>query len=203
MVVIIDYGIGNLGSIQNKLYRLGIKSVISSKIDDLEKAEKIILPGVGAFDNGIKNLKNYGLIEILNKLVIKKKVPILGICLGMQLFTNSSEEGVLSGLSWIDAKTKRFNFKNNHLRVPHVGWNTILNKKDSSLFKDIQKDHRFYFTHSYHVVCENEENVVATTNYGFDFHSVIQKNNILGVQFHPEKSHKEGIKLTKNFVERF
>lgn len=203
MVVIIDYGMGNLRSIQNKLERLGIKAEISADPKKIEKAKKLILPGVGSFAAGMTNLREKGLIGILNKQVIKKKIPILGICLGMQLFTNYSEEGNSKGLGWIDAETKKFNFSDKKLRIPHVGWNSIKIKNNLDIFNKIPKEHKFYFVHSYHVCCKNKEEVIATTNYGCDLHSVIRKGNILGVQFHPEKSHKDGIKLTKNFVERF
>ena len=193
---------GNLGSIQNMLKKIGNKALISSEISDIENADKLILPGVGAFDNGIKNLEDMGIKTILEKKVIKNKTPILGICLGMQLFTKRSEEGVLPGLGFIDAETLKFKFdENNKLKIPHMGWNNIMIKKENYIFKNMFENSRFYFVHSYHVVCNDENDVLANTNYGYDFVSVFRKKNILGVQFHPKKSHKFGMQLLKNFVE--
>ena len=204
MIVIVDYGMGNLGSILNKLERLDVKAIISSKIEDIEKAEKLIIPGVGYFATGMDNLRRYNLISVLNKKAIKEKTPILGICLGMQLFTKRSEEGNCDGLGWIDCETKRFNFESNNinLKIPHIGWNSVDVKRDSPLLNDIPADSTFYFVHSYHVCCNYTNIAVATTHYGYEFVSMIQKENIFGSQFHPEKSHKAGIKLLKNFVER-
>jgi glutamine amidotransferase len=204
MIVIVDYGMGNLRSILNKLQRMDAEAIISSKVEDIEKAEKLILPGVGSFAAGMDNLEKHNLIHILTKKVIEEKVPILGICLGMQLLTKRSEEGNADGLGWIDAETKQFEFErnNNKLKVPHMGWNTIDIRRDSALLKGIPINSTFYFVHSYHVCCNGANSVVATTNYGYDFTSVIQKENIFGTQFHPEKSHKNGIRLLKNFVER-
>lgn len=194
---------GNIGSILNMLKKIGAGATIASDISMIEKAEKLILPGVGAFDNGMNNLCEQGLIEVLNKKVIKERTPILGICLGMQLLTKSSEEGTLPGLGWIDAQTVRFKFdeKNKDLKVPHMGWNTVHINKESPLFKEMFAESRFYFVHSYHVVCNNETDILTTTHHGYEFPSSIQKDNIMGVQFHPEKSHKFGMKLLKNFVD--
>jgi len=201
MIVIIDFGMGNLGSIKNMLEKIGTKVIISSKSKDIEKADKLILPGVGAFDNAMNNLQKLNLIPILNKKVLEDKIPILGICLGMQLLMEKSEEGKLKGLRWIKGEVIKFKFKGNSLKTPHMGWNTlkILDKK--SLFANNSKEVRFYFVHSYHVVCKNKENILATTNYGYDFTSAVHKGNIYGTQFHPEKSHKFGLKLLKNFIE--
>lgn len=203
MTIIIDYGMGNLGSIVNMLKKIGTKVLISRDIESIEKADKLILPGIGAFDTGIKNLVQEGLIEALNKKVIGEKTPILGICLGMQLLTKSSEEGHLHGLGWIDAQTIRFKFdeRGNNLKIPHMGWNTVRLNKESPLFKEMFAEPRFYFVHSYHVVCNDEHDILTTTHYGYEFVSSIQKDNIMGVQFHPEKSHKFGMKLLKNFVD--
>jgi glutamine amidotransferase len=203
MIVIIDYGMGNLGSIQNMLKKIGAKGIISSDISDIQKADKLILPGVGAFDNGMKNLQKLELIPILNEKVLVNKTPILGICLGMQLLGKKSEEGQLAGLGWVEAETIKFKFDDNqaNFKIPHMGWNTIQIKKESSLFKNMYENARFYFVHSYHLVCKNKQDVLTETNYGFDFVSSVEKNNIIGVQFHPEKSHKFGMKLFKNFVE--
>jgi len=203
MIVVIDYGMGNLGSIQNMLKKIGAKGIISSDISDIQKADKLILPGVGAFDNGMENLEKRGLIPVLNEKVLIHKTPILGICLGMQLLSKKSEEGHLPGLGWIEAETIKFKFNENQtrLKIPHMGWNTIKIKKDNPLFTNMYEETRFYFVHSYHVFCHNKQDVLAETHYGFDFVSSLQKDNIFGVQFHPEKSHKFGQQLLKNFVE--
>jgi imidazole glycerol-phosphate synthase subunit HisH len=200
MIVIIDYDAGNLGSILNMLKKIGVPAKISSDIKDIENANKLILPGVGKFDYGINNLRNGGLIDLLNRRVLLEKCPILGICLGMQLFSKSSGEGKEPGLGWIDAETKYFSFANNsQFKIPHMGWNTINVVREGNLFKDLC-DSRYYFVHSYHLVCKSEEIILAKTYYGYDFVSAIQKNNIVGVQFHPEKSHKYGLKLLTNWV---
>jgi len=192
----------NIGSIFNMLKKIGANAVIASDISMIEKAEKLILPGVGAFDNGMTNLREQGLIEILNKKVIKGKTLILGICLGMQLMTKSSEEGTSKGLGWFNASTIRFKFdEKNNLKIPHMGWNTVQLNKESSLFKEMFDEPRFYFVHSYHVVCNDEQDILTRTYHGYEFVSAIQKDNIMGVQFHPEKSHKFGMKLLKNFME--
>jgi glutamine amidotransferase len=204
MIVIVDYGMGNAGSILNRIKRMGAEAVVSSDVQDLARADKIILPGVGYFAAGMDNLKNYGLLNVLEQKVMKEKVPILGICLGMQLFTGKSEEGNAEGLQWLDADTVRFDFQTSNLdlRVPHIGWKTIESKQDCTLLDGLSIDAEFYFVHSYHVCCYDTGNIVATTRYGYDFASVIQKDNIFGTQFHPEKSHHDGITFLKNFVER-
>jgi imidazole glycerol-phosphate synthase subunit HisH len=203
MIVVVDYKMGNIGSILNMFKKIGISAISSSNSDQIEKAEKLILPGVGSFDAGMENLKRSGLIPTLNEKVIKKKTPILGICLGMQLFGTKSEEGGMSGLGWIDAETARFKFSEGqpYLKIPHMGWNNVILKRVSELYKDMPEDPRFYFVHSYHLVCNNEKEIVAKTFYGYEFASIVQKENIYGVQFHPEKSHKFGMKLLKNFAE--
>lgn len=202
-IVIINYGMGNLGSIQNMLKYIGIESIISSNVTDIENADKLVLSGVGAFDSGMRNISDLGFISVLNNKVLNDKTPILGICLGMQLFAKSSEEGKLSGLGWIDADTIKFNFDNEFgkLKIPHMGWNLVNVQRDSVLFKDMLEESRFYFVHSYHLDCKEEEETVSTTNYGYDFPSAIEKENIFGVQFHPEKSHKFGMRILKNFIE--
>lgn len=202
MTVIVNFGMGNLRSIQYKLQKLNITALIGSEIRDIEKADKLILPGVGHFASGMKNLHDSNLIDIIEKKVFGDKVPILGICLGMHLFTKWSEEGNVEGLGWIEAETKRFHFNSssNELRVPHVGWNNITKKKKSPLLDGIPDGSRFYFTHSYHVITVNNDDIIATTHYGYDFISGIQKENIYGTQFHPEKSHKEGMQIIQNFI---
>ena len=205
MIVLVNYRVGNFGSILNMLKKMGIEATISSNISDIKKADKLILAGVGAYDNGMKNLIDLGLISVLTDKVIKDKTPILGICLGMQLLTKQSEEGVLPGLGWIEGQTVKFKFNNNHknLKVPHMGWNTVNTNKQSALFDGLNQESRFYFVHSYHVVCNDENDILAKTSYGSEFVSAIQRDSIMGVQFHPEKSHKFGMKLLKNFVELF
>jgi glutamine amidotransferase len=168
----------------------------------IAKADKIILPGVGAFDNGVTSIRRSGLLSALNEKVIGEKVPTLGICLGMQIMSKQSAEGKLPGLGWIDATTIKFKFngKNKMLKIPHMGWNRVVIKREDEIFSDMYEKARFYFVHSYHVICENSVDVLATTYYGYKFTSAFIKDNIIGVQFHPEKSHKFGIKLFENFV---
>lgn len=204
MIVIIDYGLGNLGSMFNMLKKIGADAMISSTISDIEKADKIILPGVGAFDNGMANLIERGFLPVLNEKVLREKVPLLGVCLGLQLFTQRSEEGKLPGLGWIDGETIRFRFNSSqhHLKVPHMGWNTIGVLHENDLFNDMNEDWRFYFVHSYHLKCYDDCDILAQTCYGYDFPSAVRRDNIMGTQFHPEKSHKYGLKVLKNFVEK-
>jgi imidazole glycerol-phosphate synthase subunit HisH len=204
MVAIIDYGAGNPGSIMNMLKKIGVESVISPEPEVIAAAERLILPGVGAFDNGMNNLKELGLIDVLNRKVIEEKTPILGICLGMQLFTNRSEEGELPGLGWIDAETTRFSFTEmEKLAVPHMGWEYAELQKESRLWQDMPEESKFYFVHSYYVRCARNEDVLLRTYYGFPYDSAFERDNIAGVQFHPEKSHKYGIQLLTNFVNNF
>jgi glutamine amidotransferase len=202
LIVIIDYGMGNLGSIQNMLKKVNAQAVVSSDRKVIASADKLILPGVGSFDHAIANLNRQGLIPLLNEKTIDSKIPLLGVCLGMQLLTKRSEEGVMPGLGWIDAETVRFRFENQKLKIPHMGWNSAeIKKRDDPLFKDFGDDPRFYFVHSYYVRCNDPSNVLAITNYGLDFCSSVVKENIRGVQFHPEKSHKFGMRLLKNFAD--
>ena len=201
MIIIVDYGMGNLRSVLNKFKRLNIPAEISSDPKVIESAGKLILPGVGHFSNGVKKLKEYSLWDILNQKVIEDKVPILGICLGMQLFAKHSEEGDVEGLGWLNAEVKRFEIIDKiKWKVPHMGWNSIKKYKDSILFKDVKKDSLFYFVHSYHIVCNGENDILASTNYDYDFVSAVEKGNIYGTQFHPEKSHDWGVKILENFA---
>ncbi|WP_026764063.1 imidazole glycerol phosphate synthase subunit HisH [Sediminibacterium salmoneum] len=202
MITIIDYGMGNLGSVANMFKRIGVESIISSDIDVISQASKILLPGVGAFDTAMEKINELGLIPILNFKALEEKIPIMGICLGMQLLTESSEEGKLKGLGWIPGHVKKFSFEDDKLglKVPHMGWNFIRSNKISNLTKDLPEPSKFYFVHSYYVECQNRENVIATTEYGFEFDSLISFENIYGAQFHPEKSHKFGMKLLQNFA---
>jgi len=203
-IIIIDYGLGNLGSIRNMLKKIGAEGAISSNVSDIERAEKLILPGVGNFDQGMRNLEALGLVPVLENKVIQKKTPILGICLGMQLFARKSEEGKSTGLGWIDAEVVRFKFddKERHLKIPHMGWNLVEIRQKNPLFEEMYPEPRFYFVHSYYVICKNESDILTKTFHGYEFVSAIKKENIYGVQFHPEKSHKFGMKLLDNFVNR-
>jgi len=204
MIAIVDYGVGNLGSILNMFRKIGIEAVVTADPSGIEKAEKLILPGVGAFDTAMKNIRDLKLLDVLNQKVIADKTPVIGLCLGMQILTESSEEGKMPGLGWIKGKTIRFRFEEsrNDLKIPHMGWNTVEIKNPSPLVEELDKNSRFYFVHSYHIDCKDKEDVTAVTNYGYDFPSVVKKENIYGIQFHPEKSHKFGMKLLENFANR-
>jgi glutamine amidotransferase len=199
---IIDYGVGNLGSLVNILKRIGVAALVSRSAEELAGASHLILPGVGRFDHGITKLRQLGLHETLEKLVFNEKKPILGICLGMQLLCNHSEEGNQPGLGWIDADVTKFipPADNPGLRIPHMGWNSVDYRPDHALFRDPFLEERFYFTHSYKVKCKRPSDVVAITSYGAEFVSVFNSGNIFGVQFHPEKSLKNGMKLLGNFA---
>jgi glutamine amidotransferase len=199
MLTIIDYGLGNLASVANMVHRVGGKSRLSSYPDDLLQASKLILPGVGSFDHGMEQLHARGLIPAIKKAV-QAGVPILGICLGMQLLGKGSEEGQKEGLGFIDATFKRFAFKEPTLKVPHVGWNHLKVVRENPLLP-MNETIRFYFTHSYHAMPTYERDVIAVTEYGYSFPAVYGKDNIWGVQFHPEKSHRFGMGLFKKFLD--
>lgn len=199
VIHVVDYGVGNIQSIVNMIKKVGGKAVVCSSPTELIGAEKIVLPGVGSFDFGMKNLTEGGWVDALNKLVIEQNVPILGICLGMQLMTKSSEEGSSLGLGWIDADVLKFTVEpGSSLKVPHMGWNIVNKATPNALLED---KNRFYFVHSYFVRCYDESNIISKTQYGLDFVSAFQNKNIYGVQFHPEKSHKFGMKLFKKYLE--
>ena len=200
MIAIVDYGMGNVGSIKNMLKHIGTESVITSDPDQINRASKLILPGVGSFDVAMKNIKKNDLLEVLNIKALKDKIPVLGICLGMQILTNSSEEGVSKGLCWINAKTIKFKFNETKFKIPHMGWNTVELTNKNLLSKEFNTNTRFYFVHSYFVKVNDEKNSILKTHYHIKFDSAINNENIYGVQFHPEKSHKNGMQLFKNFI---
>lgn len=201
MIVIVDYGMGNLGSVLNMFKKVGAQAKISSDLNEIIKAQKILLPGVGAFDTAMKRINDAGMLEVLNKKAMVEKVPVLGICLGMQLLTNSSEEGGLPGLGWIDGSAHRFKGSiDETLRIPHMGWNTANIQQNNAITEDYEGEVRFYFVHSYYVKVTNRSHSMMETTYGLKFDSAIVKDNIFGAQFHPEKSHRFGMKFFKNFA---
>jgi glutamine amidotransferase len=201
-IVVIDCGMGNLQSIVRALQRVGGNAVASSSIADVTAAEKIVLPGVGSLAQGMENLARHGLLPVLSKKILEGGAPVLGICLGHQMLTAWSEEGHAAGLGWIDGYTRRIHDAppGTRLKIPHIGWNTLTLRKDCPLFKGIPADACFYFAHSYCVSCNDPAAVVATTHYGSDFVSAVQKGNIFGTQFHPEKSQAHGLAVLQNFV---
>ncbi len=201
MIAVVDYNLGNHGSILNMLRKIGAEAVISSEPDVISKADKIILPGVGAFDHGMANITSLGLIACLQSAALERRVSVLGICLGMHLMTGRSEEGESRGLGWIDGESVRFTFdpQKTGLRIPHMGWNTVSVKKNDSLFAGLDEP-RFYFVHSYHVSLADQEDTLATTTHGYEFVSAFQRDNLYATQFHPEKSHRFGLGLLKNFA---
>lgn len=207
MVGIIDYGLGNLGSIQNMLKTIGEKSVITSDEKRIEQVDRIILPGVGAFDAGMEQLEQRGLIPVIQNEASNGK-PILGICLGMQLLGRKSEEGKREGLGLIPFDNVRFDFSQvgetlrKQLKIPHMGWDIVEFEQNKPLLQDIKGTQRYYFVHSYHAVCDTKENVLMTCDYGYTFAAAVCKGNIYGVQFHPEKSHDFGMRIFENFVGR-
>ena len=206
MIVIIDYGVGNLGSIKNMLKKAGGESVISSDVRVISEAGKLILPGVGSFDTGMTNILNLGILDILKRKVMVEKIPLLGICLGMQLLSNRSEEGMVEGLGFINGETVKLDFpesKKRMFKIPHMGWNYVELQKPSRLFSGMYPNPRFYFVHSYSLKVFSDKDILTTTDYGMKITSSVEKDNIIGVQFHPEKSHKFGMKLLKNFIDLY
>jgi glutamine amidotransferase len=205
MLTIVDYGVGNLSSIQNMLKKIGVPSLISADEADLMGADKLILPGVGAFDTCAEKLQQSGLLQVLNKKVLQEKVPVLGVCVGMQLLTEGSEEGVLPGLGWIKGRIIKFKQErlSAGLKIPHMGWSDVLLTKPSKLFDAMPEEPRFYFVHSYHPLLARPEDVLVQATYGYTFTAGMEHQNIAGVQFHPEKSHKFGMKLLANFAKNY
>lgn len=200
MITIVDYGLGNLGSVLNMLKRIGVEGEIKSDLKSIENASKLILPGVGAFDAAMKKLNESNLSSVLKVKALEEKTPIMGICLGMQILMNSSEEGSKAGLGLIDGEVKKFPYVDSQLKIPHMGWNYVyMSRKDSPLFYGLAEP-KFYFVHSYYVKVKNKKNSLLTTNYGIEFDSGVIKDNVYGFQFHPEKSHKFGMKLFENFA---
>lgn len=202
MIAVINYGLGNVNSIINMLKKVGAKdSILASSQREIEQADKIILPGVGAFDTGMELLKKSGLIDAIHKHALEEKKPLLGICLGMQMLGTSSEEGSSLGLDYIHFTNKRFAFENQVLKIPHMGWDYVkIEKKENPLVYHSISPARYYFVHSYHAVCEESADVLMSCDYGYSFAAAVSKGNIYGVQFHPEKSHKYGMQLLSNFV---
>ncbi len=215
MITVIDYGMGNSGSIMNILSRIGAEACLTADPAMIAQADKLVLPGVGAFDNGMDRLHDLGLVPILNEKVLVQHTPILGICLGVQLFCNGSQEGVKPGLGWIDADVIRFRFDGvapngdgtakvggaGGLKIPHMGWNTITVAKEHPIFENIADDARFYFVHSYHVQCNDAADILARSHYGIDFTACVARNSIIGLQFHPEKSLRWGMEVFRRFVQ--
>jgi imidazole glycerol-phosphate synthase subunit HisH len=199
MITIVDYGMGNLGSIENMLNRIKVESIISNETEVIDRAEKLILPGVGAFDHAMSRIGDLGIQEVLDRKVLEEKVPVLGICLGMQLLVERSEEGEMPGLGWIKGEARRFP-ADPSLKVPHMGWNLAESSFLSPLAEGFPNETRFYFVHSYYVKVTDPKHSMFKTTYGLQFDSGIRKENIFGAQFHPEKSHRFGISLFKKFA---
>ena len=203
MITIVDYGLGNIKAFTNIYEKLKIKVNIAKKKSEIVGAEKIILPGVGAFDFAMSQLNRSGMRDSLEKEVISNGVPVLGICVGMQMLANSSQEGELNGLGWIDGFVNQFDRKlliSNSCRLPHMGWNNVKQINENKLFRNVPDLGRFYFLHSYYFTSINSHNIISTTDYGIDFASSVNRNNIYGVQFHPEKSHSLGVQVLNNFA---
>jgi glutamine amidotransferase len=203
MITIINYGLGNILAFANLYKRMNVPVTIATRAQDIEAASKLILPGVGAFDHAMELLDGSGMREMLDEMVLRQAVPVLGVCVGMQILAGSSDEGKLSGLGWIDGRVRRFDETKLHqpARLPHMGWNDVVPQRGARLFAGLEQDSRFYFLHSYYFDCASNNNVLATSEYGVEFGSAVHSGNIYGVQFHPEKSHDYGVRLLKNFAE--
>lgn len=203
MITIVNYGSGNIEAIGNIYNRLNISWNVAESVRQLENATKLILPGVGAFDKTMGQLVESGLKGKLDELVLSKKVPVLGICVGMQILADGSDEGKLPGLGWIKGMVRMFDVTNFKFKphVPHLGWNNVTPKQEHPLFRGIDEQRGFYFLHSYYFECSSDVNVLAETEYGSTFSSAVYSENIFGAQFHPEKSHQNGIQFLKNYAE--
>lgn len=199
MIGILDYGVGNVRAFSNVYTELNFPWKSVSRVEDFKDVTHIILPGVGSFDYAMDMLNNSGMRKKLDHLVLDEKIPVLGVCIGMQMMGNSSEEGTKPGLGWIDAISKEIRFKSNNLPLPHMGWNSIKVCKDAKILNGIASDEYFYFLHSYFLSCKNKNIILAEVEYGTTVTSLVQKENIYGIQQHPEKSHDAGLKLLKNF----
>lgn len=205
MIAIVEYGLGNIKAFSNIYNKLDIPHFFAKSPADLEKASKIILPGVGAFDYAMEKLNSSGLRETLDRRVLKEKVPVIGICVGMQMMANSSEEGRLAGLGWISGKVKKFSGDSEanskeRFPLPHMGWNSLTLETKDPIFKDLDAEPRFYFLHSYYFECADPADLIASAEYGQKYACIVKKENIYGVQCHPEKSHHNGVSLLKNFA---
>lgn len=203
MIAIIDYGLGNIRAFANIYKQLHIPFKVVSSSEDFTDISKLILPGVGAFDYAMGQLEASGMRPLLDELVLERQVPVVGICVGMQMLAASSDEGQLPGLGWLDASVKKFDEESIHYatHLPHMGWNDIVPVKENKILTGLENDAKFYFLHSYYFHCNNVEDTIAVTDYGIKFSSAVNKGNIYGVQFHPEKSHQYGIQLLKNFAD--
>jgi glutamine amidotransferase len=203
MIRIVDYGVGNIQAFMTMFKRLGLPAQRAHTAADLKDADRLILPGVGAFDHAMQMFNQSGMRPELERMVLEEKVPVLGVCVGMQMLAAGSDEGKLPGLNWIPGRVRAFatNSKSESLPMPHMGWNDLVLKTDSHLFKDFEPSPRFYFLHSYYFDCENREHVAATADYGFNFDCIVSAGHIHGSQCHPEKSHHFGTQLLKNFAE--
>lgn len=202
MIGIIDYGVGNIKAFSNIYKNFDIPFKIIKNVSEFENITKLILPGVGSFDHAMTSLQNSGMKEKLDELVLEKETPVIGICVGMQMLGKSSDEGILSGLGWIDGIVKKFDkSKIKNAPLPHMGWNNLKIEKENKIFENLEENPRYYFLHSYYFECENKEDVIATSTYGEKFDCMINHKNIYGIQCHPEKSHHNGMQLLKNFGE--
>lgn len=203
MIAIIDYGLGNIQAFVNVFNRLGIPVCVARTAEELAQADKLILPGVGAFDHAMRLLEASGMRQTLDRMVLVQKVPVLGICVGMQILADSSDEGRLPGLGWIPGRVRGFDSEPRAARLPlpHMGWNDVLLTGGNGLFNGLEQEARFYFLHSFYFECRSRDAVLATASYGFDFCCAVCSGNVYGVQFHPEKSHHFGTDLLKNFAE--
>lgn len=204
MIAVIDYGVGNVSSIVNMFKKIGFESTVAKTPQDIQSSEKIILPGVGSFDTGIKKLKASGLMDAIMSHAVTLNKPTLGICLGMQMLGNRSEEGNESGLGLIPFETVRFKFPDRRdLKIPHMGWDIVsMELMEDPILYGLDGIQRYYFVHSYHAKCDDESKVLMRCNYGYSFPAAVKNNKIYGFQFHPEKSHKFGMALLENFARR-